>query len=115
MPQQGKTLELTLIPSASRTATITSAGDKLASQYDELLLALNVTVVASTGTVLVDYQVSFDDGTTWLTHSSMTISAGVSTRFLNVSKIGAMGRVLCTYGGAGAITFAVYAVYKKIG
>lgn len=113
MPQQGKTLEMVLLASASRSATISSVGDKLAAQYDELLLCINVST-GGTSTWVLNYQVSFDDGTTWLTHSSVGPSSGNQALFLNVSKIGAMGRVNCVYGGSGSGIFAVYGVYKKL-
>jgi hypothetical protein len=109
---------LTLVASGARTATVASEGSGIFGQYDDLLLCLKITAATSTSTILLSYQVSFDQGVTWLTHSSMTVSAGggaAENIFLNVTACGSMGRVNCVYGGAGTITFAVYADLKKHG
>lgn len=115
MYNREKSKLLTLVASASRSATFASDGSAIFGQYDELFLFLDVTVVASTGTITVNYQVSFDNGATWQTHTAMTISAGVSQRSVKVTGCCGYGRVNCVYGGAGNITFAVYADLKKIG
>jgi len=112
---RGKNMILTLVPSASRGATFNSDGSGIFGNFDELFLFLDVTVVASTGTIQVNYQVSFDQGATWQTHTAMTISAGVSQRSVKVTGCCSYGRVNCVYAGAGNVTFAVYADLKKVG
>ena len=105
-------------PSAARTSTVASEGSALPEAFDEALLMINITAVSGTvPTLVVSYQVSPDDGTTWFTKSSTaTLNATGQTLVTLPDTIGRFYRLNAVIGGTTpSFTFAAWVEFKRTG
>ena len=117
MRAQNRALELDVLASAARTADGNSEAFDNGAQYDELLLAVDATVVSGTAPTLDgDLEFSPDGGTTWFVHSSMTQLTAAGKAVIQATNFGWKWRFAYRIGGTTpSFTFSVHAALKRLG
>lgn len=104
--------------SAARTATVASFGTAMPESYDEVNVMIDITAVSgTTPTLVINYQVSPDDGTTWFTRAATASLTATGQTILTITDaIGRFFRLNAVIGGTTpSFTFAAWAEFKRRG
>ena len=95
------------IATIAGSATVHGPAGLDAGEYDDALVYVNITSVG-TANLVVQWEVSPDNGTTWCLHTATgTLSANGATVLKVIRPIGLMWRVSAIYGGSGNITYII--------
>lgn len=98
-----------LIPAAAYSASFQTEKSGLCAQFDDVILVANCSAVAGAGTATVNYQISLDGGTTWVTIDSMAVITGAGVTVKRIAApIGQLYRLDVAITGT-SVTFDVRA------
>jgi hypothetical protein len=104
---------LLIVSAQTTTQQTTKAYD--AGEFDDAIVYINITNVG-TATLIVNYQISPDDGVTWFTLATTgatPLSANGQTALAVHRPIGCCWRVQGVYGGTGPISYILNVEFAK--